>query len=41
MTLPSRTVQLKAEKQSPSGSILDLVRKKHLRKVTLIMACAW
>ncbi|KAJ7405785.1 Solute carrier family 22 member 13 [Willisornis vidua] len=33
--------QLKPEKQIKSGSFLDLFRKKHLRKVTLIMSCAW
>ncbi|XP_017944704.1 solute carrier family 22 member 13 [Manacus vitellinus] len=33
--------QLKPEKQIKSGSLLDLFRKKHLRKVTLIMSCAW
>ncbi|XP_064495118.1 solute carrier family 22 member 13-like isoform X1 [Pseudopipra pipra] len=33
--------QLKPEKQTKSGSLLDLFRKKHLRKVTLIMSCAW
>ncbi|NWR60362.1 S22AD protein, partial [Bucorvus abyssinicus] len=38
---PALLEQLKAEKQTQSGSILDLFRKKHLRKVTLIMSCAW
>ncbi|XP_071416862.1 solute carrier family 22 member 13-like isoform X1 [Pithys albifrons albifrons] len=33
--------QLKPEKKIKSGSFLDLFRKKHLRKVTLIMSCAW
>ncbi|KAM4686845.1 solute carrier family 22 member 13-like isoform 1-T1 [Amazona ochrocephala] len=33
--------QLKPEAQPKPGSILDLFRKKHLRKVTLIMTCAW
>ncbi|NXP25673.1 S22AD protein, partial [Scytalopus superciliaris] len=33
--------QLKPEKQTKSGSFLDLFRKKHLRKVTLIMSCSW
>ncbi|NXK48991.1 S22AD protein, partial [Chauna torquata] len=32
---------LKRETQTKSGSTLDLFRKKHLRKVTLIMLCAW
>ncbi|KFP94274.1 Solute carrier family 22 member 13, partial [Haliaeetus albicilla] len=34
-------LKLKPEKQTKSGSPLDLFRKKHLRKVTLIMSCAW
>ncbi|XP_050192490.1 solute carrier family 22 member 13-like [Myiozetetes cayanensis] len=33
--------QLKPEKQIKSGSVLDLFRKKHLRKVTLLMLCVW
>ncbi|NXG04194.1 S22AD protein, partial [Sakesphorus luctuosus] len=33
--------QLKPEKQIKSGSFLDLFRKKHLRKVTLIMSSVW
>ncbi|XP_014112202.1 PREDICTED: solute carrier family 22 member 13 isoform X2 [Pseudopodoces humilis] len=32
---------LKPEKEVKSGSFLDLFRKKHLRKVTLIMSCVW
>ncbi|KAM9648961.1 solute carrier family 22 member 13-like [Morphnus guianensis] len=38
---PGLLEQLKPEKQTKSGSPLDLFRKKHLRKVTLIMSCAW
>ncbi|NXG74833.1 S22AD protein, partial [Baryphthengus martii] len=38
---PELFEQLKLEKQTKSGSFLDLFRKKHLRKVTLIMSCAW
>ncbi|NXR10953.1 S22AD protein, partial [Semnornis frantzii] len=38
---PELLEQLKPLKQTKSGSILDLFRKKHLRKVTLIMSCAW
>ncbi|NXW64344.1 S22AD protein, partial [Eurystomus gularis] len=38
---PELFEQLKVEKQSKSGSILDVFRKKHLRKVTLIMLCTW
>ncbi|NXT20552.1 S22AD protein, partial [Syrrhaptes paradoxus] len=38
---PGLLEQLKPEKQTKSGSILDLFGKKHLRKVTLIMSCAW
>uniref|UniRef100_A0A8B9NIK5 Solute carrier family 22 member 13 n=1 Tax=Accipiter nisus TaxID=211598 RepID=A0A8B9NIK5_9AVES len=38
---PELLEQLKPEKQTESGSPLDLFRKKHLRKVTLIMSCAW
>ncbi|KFO66175.1 Solute carrier family 22 member 13, partial [Corvus brachyrhynchos] len=34
-------LKLKPEKQTKSGSFLDLFRKKNLRKVTLIMLCAW
>ncbi|KGL97633.1 Solute carrier family 22 member 13, partial [Charadrius vociferus] len=34
-------LKLKPENQTQSGSTLDLFRKKHLRKVTLIMSCAW
>ncbi|XP_027551316.1 solute carrier family 22 member 13-like [Neopelma chrysocephalum] len=33
--------QLKPEKQTKPVSLLDLFRKKHLRKVTLIMSCIW
>ncbi|XP_035172255.1 solute carrier family 22 member 13-like [Oxyura jamaicensis] len=33
--------QLKCETQTKSGRFLDLFRKKHIRKVTLIMSCAW
>ncbi|XP_066170075.1 solute carrier family 22 member 13-like [Sylvia atricapilla] len=38
---PELLEQLKPEKQVKSGSFLDLFRKKHLQKVTLIMSCAW
>ncbi|KAF1584729.1 Solute carrier family 22 member 13, partial [Eudyptes moseleyi] len=38
---PGLLEQLKPETQNKSGSTLDLFRKKHLRKVTLIMSCAW
>ncbi|KAM9199046.1 LOW QUALITY PROTEIN: solute carrier family 22 member 13-like [Mergus octosetaceus] len=38
---PDLLEQLKCEKQTKPGSILDLFRKKHLRKMTLIMSCAW
>ncbi|XP_054246082.1 solute carrier family 22 member 13-like [Indicator indicator] len=38
---PELLEQLKAEKQTKSGSILDLFRNKHLRKVTLIMSLTW
>uniref|UniRef100_A0A8C5IHB2 Solute carrier family 22 member 13 n=1 Tax=Junco hyemalis TaxID=40217 RepID=A0A8C5IHB2_JUNHY len=34
-------LKLKPEKEVKSGSFLDLFRKKHLLKVTLIMSCAW
>ncbi|NXM94382.1 S22AD protein, partial [Sylvia borin] len=34
-------LKLKPEKQVKSGRFLDLFRKKHLQKVTLIMSCAW
>ncbi|KAK2512642.1 solute carrier family 22 member 13 [Columba guinea] len=41
-TIPAGLLeQLKPETQTKSGSILDLFRKKHLLKVTLIMSCAW
>ncbi|NXO79409.1 S22AD protein, partial [Sitta europaea] len=38
---PELLEQLKPEKEVKSGSFLDLFRKKHLQKVTLIMSCAW
>ncbi|CAM9241400.1 unnamed protein product [Bubo scandiacus] len=38
---PGLLEQLKPETQTKSGSALDLFRKKHLRKVTLIMLCTW
>ncbi|XP_074938353.1 solute carrier family 22 member 13-like [Phalacrocorax aristotelis] len=38
---PGLLEQLKPETQTKSGSILDLFRKKHLWKVTLIMSCTW
>ncbi|KFW84852.1 Solute carrier family 22 member 13, partial [Manacus vitellinus] len=41
LTLTFFVLKLKPEKQIKSGSLLDLFRKKHLRKVTLIMSCAW
>ncbi|NXP79042.1 S22AD protein, partial [Ramphastos sulfuratus] len=34
-------LKLKPLKQTKSGSILDLFRKKHLRKVTLLMLFTW
>ncbi|NWX77130.1 S22AD protein, partial [Alca torda] len=34
-------LKLKPETQTKPGSVLDLFRKKHLRKVTLIMSCTW
>ncbi|KFV66337.1 Solute carrier family 22 member 13, partial [Dryobates pubescens] len=34
-------LKLKPVKQTKSGSILDLFRRKHLQKVTSIMLCAW
>ncbi|KAM9199053.1 LOW QUALITY PROTEIN: solute carrier family 22 member 13-like [Mergus octosetaceus] len=37
---PDLLEQLKCDTTKP-GSILDLLRKEHLRKVTLIMSCAW
>ncbi|XP_051468495.1 solute carrier family 22 member 13-like [Apus apus] len=41
-TIPAGLLeQLKPEIQSKPGSVLDLFRKKHLRKVTLIMSCTW
>ncbi|XP_005150193.2 solute carrier family 22 member 13 [Melopsittacus undulatus] len=41
-TLPPELLeQLKPETQPKPGSTLDLFRKKHLRKVTLIMTCTW
>ncbi|XP_052548288.1 solute carrier family 22 member 13-like isoform X2 [Tympanuchus pallidicinctus] len=41
-TIPPELLdQLKGETQTKSGSILDLLRKKHLLKVTLVMSCAW
>ncbi|NXX01628.1 S22AD protein, partial [Larus smithsonianus] len=33
--------KLKPETKTKPGSVLDLFRKKHLRKVTLIMSCTW
>ncbi|XP_068261427.1 solute carrier family 22 member 13-like [Nyctibius grandis] len=38
---PGLLEQLTPEKQTKSGSALDLFRKKHLQKVTLIMSCTW
>ncbi|GAB0185012.1 solute carrier family 22 member 13-like [Grus japonensis] len=38
---PGLLEQLKPETQPKSASILDLFRKKHLWKVTLIMSCTW
>uniref|UniRef100_A0A8B9QW72 Solute carrier family 22 member 13 n=1 Tax=Anas platyrhynchos TaxID=8839 RepID=A0A8B9QW72_ANAPL len=38
---PDLLEQLKCDTQTKPGSILDLFRKKHLRKVTLIMSCTW
>ncbi|NXX84243.1 S22AD protein, partial [Urocolius indicus] len=41
-TLPAGLLeQLKPEKKTKSGNVMDLFRKKHLRKVTLIMSCIW
>ncbi|KFR17426.1 Solute carrier family 22 member 13, partial [Opisthocomus hoazin] len=41
LTLSFCILKLKPETQSKPGSTLDLFRKKHLRKVTLIMLCTW
>ncbi|NWS44085.1 S22AD protein, partial [Probosciger aterrimus] len=41
LTLAFCIWQLKPETQPKPGSTLDLFRKKHLRKVTLIMICTW
>lgn len=41
LTLVFCVLKLKPEKQTKSGSFLDLFRKKNLRKVTLIMSCVW
>uniref|UniRef100_A0A8C5TLU6 Major facilitator superfamily (MFS) profile domain-containing protein n=2 Tax=Malurus TaxID=55806 RepID=A0A8C5TLU6_9PASS len=38
---PGLLEQLKPEQEVKSGSFLDLFRKKHLRKVTIIMSCVW
>ncbi|XP_025951613.2 solute carrier family 22 member 13-like isoform X2 [Dromaius novaehollandiae] len=38
---PGLLEQLKPEAQTKPGSTMDLFRKKHLRKVTLIMTCTW
>ncbi|XP_025907723.1 solute carrier family 22 member 13-like isoform X1 [Nothoprocta perdicaria] len=38
---PGLLEQLKPEVQTKPGSTMDLFRKKHLCKVTLIMLCAW
>ncbi|KFV04166.1 Solute carrier family 22 member 13, partial [Tauraco erythrolophus] len=38
---PALLEQLKPETQTKSGSTLDLFRKKHLRKVTLVMSYTW
>ncbi|KAM9573392.1 solute carrier family 22 member 13-like isoform 1-T1 [Guaruba guarouba] len=38
---PELLEQLKPETQPKPGSTLDLFRKKHLRKVTLVMTCTW
>ncbi|XP_056193748.1 solute carrier family 22 member 13-like isoform X1 [Falco biarmicus] len=38
---PALLEQLKPEKQTKSGGILDLCRKKQLRKVTSVMSYAW
>ncbi|XP_009556637.2 solute carrier family 22 member 13 isoform X1 [Cuculus canorus] len=38
---PGLLEQMNPEKQTKSGNILDLFRKKHLRKVTLVMSCTW
>ncbi|XP_061852500.1 solute carrier family 22 member 13-like [Colius striatus] len=41
-TIPAELLeQLKPEKKTKSGNILDLFRKKHLRNLTLIMSCIW
>ncbi|KAM9573395.1 solute carrier family 22 member 13-like isoform 2-T2 [Guaruba guarouba] len=41
-TIPPQLLeQLKPETQPKPGSTLDLFRKKHLRKVTLVMTCTW
>ncbi|XP_063180406.1 solute carrier family 22 member 13-like isoform X2 [Chroicocephalus ridibundus] len=38
---PGLLEQLKPETKTKPGSVLDLFRKKQLRKVTLIMSCTW
>ncbi|KAM8810460.1 solute carrier family 22 member 13-like [Eudromia elegans] len=38
---PEQLEQLKPEAQTKPGGTTDLFRKKHLRKMTLIMLCAW
>ncbi|XP_019385652.1 PREDICTED: solute carrier family 22 member 13-like isoform X1 [Crocodylus porosus] len=41
-TIPPELLdELTPEKESKSGNILDVFRKRHLRKVTLIMSAAW
>ncbi|XP_062361274.1 solute carrier family 22 member 13-like [Cinclus cinclus] len=38
---PELLEQLEPEKEVKSASFLDLFRKRHLQKVTLIMSCVW
>nr|XP_060638614.1 solute carrier family 22 member 13-like [Anolis sagrei ordinatus] len=41
-SIPPKTLdQMKPEKEAKSGSILDLVRHSHLRKVTFLISTAW
>ncbi|NXC82524.1 S22AD protein, partial [Cercotrichas coryphoeus] len=39
--LLEQVLGLKPEKEVKSASLLDLFRKRHLQKVTLIMSCVW
>ncbi|NXD07964.1 S22AD protein, partial [Nothocercus nigrocapillus] len=41
LTVSFCLLKVKPEAQTKPGSTMDLFRKKHLRKVTLIMLCTW